>query len=91
VTRDNETYPVQKGESTFIPINAKHRVENPGEGPLQIIEFKMATTSKKTTSKDSKMIMAAAPDVVIRLLCYSETARNNLLADHSVPNGSVIN
>jgi len=38
VTRDNETYPVQKGESTFIPINAKHRVENPGEGPLQIIE-----------------------------------------------------
>ena len=38
VTRENETYLVQKGESTFIPINAKHRLENPGEGLLQIIE-----------------------------------------------------
>ena len=35
---DNETYLVQKGESTFIPINTKHRVENPGEDLLQIIE-----------------------------------------------------
>ena len=38
VTRDNETLLVQKGESTFIPINAKHRLENPESGPLQIIE-----------------------------------------------------
>jgi mannose-1-phosphate guanylyltransferase/mannose-6-phosphate isomerase len=38
VTRENETYLVQKGESTFIPINAKHRLENSGEGSLQIIE-----------------------------------------------------
>jgi mannose-1-phosphate guanylyltransferase/mannose-6-phosphate isomerase len=38
VTRENETFLVQKGESTFIPINAKHRVENPEEGLLQIIE-----------------------------------------------------
>jgi mannose-1-phosphate guanylyltransferase/mannose-6-phosphate isomerase-like protein (cupin superfamily) len=38
VTRENETYLVQKGESTFIPVNAKHRLENPGEGLLQIIE-----------------------------------------------------
>jgi mannose-1-phosphate guanylyltransferase/mannose-6-phosphate isomerase len=39
VTRENETYLVQKGESTFIPINAKHRLENSGEGSLQIIEI----------------------------------------------------
>jgi mannose-1-phosphate guanylyltransferase/mannose-6-phosphate isomerase len=38
VTRENETYLVQKGESTFIPINTKHRLENSGEGSLQIIE-----------------------------------------------------
>jgi len=38
VTREDETYLVQKGESTFIPINAKHRLENPEEGLLQIIE-----------------------------------------------------
>ena len=38
VTRENETYLVQKGESTFIPINTKHRLENTGKIPLQIIE-----------------------------------------------------
>jgi len=38
VTRENETYSVQTNESTFIPINTKHRLENPEETPLQIIE-----------------------------------------------------
>ena len=38
VTRDGETYMVQTNESTYIPINMKHRLENPGEIPLQIIE-----------------------------------------------------
>jgi mannose-1-phosphate guanylyltransferase/mannose-6-phosphate isomerase len=38
VTRDEETYLVYTNESTYIPVNAKHRLENPEEGPLQIIE-----------------------------------------------------
>jgi mannose-1-phosphate guanylyltransferase/mannose-6-phosphate isomerase len=38
VTRENETYLVHTNESTFIPINTKHRLENPEEVPLQIIE-----------------------------------------------------
>ncbi len=38
VTRDDETYVVQTNESTFIPKNIKHRLENPGEVILQIIE-----------------------------------------------------
>ena len=38
VTRDSETYWVHTNESTFIPVNTKHRLENPGEVPLQIIE-----------------------------------------------------
>ena len=38
VTRENETYLVHTNESTYIPINTKHRLENPGEIPLQIIE-----------------------------------------------------
>jgi len=29
---------VHTNESTYIPINVKHRLENPGEIPLQIIE-----------------------------------------------------
>ncbi len=38
VTRDRETYLVHSNESTYIPIQTQHRLENPGEEPLQIIE-----------------------------------------------------
>ncbi len=36
--REDEVFLVEKGQSTFIPVNSKHRLENPGPGPLQIIE-----------------------------------------------------
>ncbi len=38
VTREGETYLAYTNESTYIPVNTKHRLENPGEIPLQIIE-----------------------------------------------------
>jgi len=38
VTKGNETYLVQTNESTFIPLMTKHRLGNPADGPLQIIE-----------------------------------------------------
>jgi mannose-1-phosphate guanylyltransferase/mannose-6-phosphate isomerase len=38
VTREEETYLAYANESTYIPINTKHRLENPEEVPLQIIE-----------------------------------------------------
>jgi mannose-1-phosphate guanylyltransferase / mannose-6-phosphate isomerase len=38
VTREDEVVLIHVNESTFIPINSKHRLENPGEKPLQIIE-----------------------------------------------------
>lgn len=38
VTRDNETFFVESNQSTYIPPNTKHRLENPGPLPLQIIE-----------------------------------------------------
>ena len=38
VTRDNESFFVNPNESTYIPISTKHRLENPGRIPLQIIE-----------------------------------------------------
>ncbi len=43
VTRENETYSVQTNESTFIPINTKHRLENPKDVPLQVIEVQNGT------------------------------------------------
>jgi mannose-1-phosphate guanylyltransferase/mannose-6-phosphate isomerase len=38
VTRENDTYFVHTNESTFIPVNTRHRLENPEDVPLQIIE-----------------------------------------------------
>ena len=38
VTRNGKTFLVQENESTFIPKGARHRLENPGEAPLELIE-----------------------------------------------------
>jgi mannose-1-phosphate guanylyltransferase/mannose-6-phosphate isomerase len=38
VMKENDTYLVHTNESTYIPVNIKHRLENPGEVLLQIIE-----------------------------------------------------
>jgi mannose-1-phosphate guanylyltransferase/mannose-6-phosphate isomerase len=38
VTRGDETILVSENESTFIPIGTRHRLENPGKVPLEIIE-----------------------------------------------------
>ena len=38
VTRDNEVFDLQANQSTYIPIGAKHRLENPGAQMLELIE-----------------------------------------------------
>jgi mannose-1-phosphate guanylyltransferase/mannose-6-phosphate isomerase len=38
VTRDEEIFTLQENESTFIPLGAKHRLENIGPEPLHLIE-----------------------------------------------------
>ncbi|MDH3314544.1 MAG: mannose-1-phosphate guanylyltransferase/mannose-6-phosphate isomerase [Gammaproteobacteria bacterium] len=38
VTRGEEAFLVSENESTYIPIGTRHRLENPGKVPLEIIE-----------------------------------------------------
>ncbi len=38
VTRGDETFLLTENESTYIPLGIKHRLENPGAIPLEIIE-----------------------------------------------------
>ncbi len=38
VTCDDRVFPLNANESTFIPLGAKHRLENPGTEPLHLIE-----------------------------------------------------
>ena len=38
VTCGERVYDLERNESTYIPMNTKHRLENPGTTPLQIIE-----------------------------------------------------
>ena len=38
VTRGEDVFTITENESTFIPLGVKHRLENPGTIPLEIIE-----------------------------------------------------
>ena len=38
VTCEHEVFELSENESTFIPIGAKHRLENIGPKPLEMIE-----------------------------------------------------
>jgi len=41
VTRDDELIEVPTNESVFIPLGARHRIENRGPGDLQVIEVQV--------------------------------------------------
>jgi mannose-1-phosphate guanylyltransferase / mannose-6-phosphate isomerase len=38
VTCDDQVYLLTENQSTYLPVGAKHRLENPGTIPLEIIE-----------------------------------------------------
>jgi mannose-1-phosphate guanylyltransferase/mannose-6-phosphate isomerase len=38
VTRGDEVFDIAANQSTFIPVETRHRLENPGSEPLAIIE-----------------------------------------------------
>jgi mannose-1-phosphate guanylyltransferase/mannose-6-phosphate isomerase len=38
VTRGEEVFLLEENQSTYIPVGVKHRIENPGTVPLEIIE-----------------------------------------------------
>lgn len=38
VTRGEEVFTLPENQSTFIPVGTRHRLENPGPDPLQIVE-----------------------------------------------------
>ena len=38
ITRGEEVFLLEANQSTFIPLGVKHRIENPGPAPLEIIE-----------------------------------------------------
>jgi mannose-1-phosphate guanylyltransferase/mannose-6-phosphate isomerase len=43
VTKDGEVHEVLENESIFIPLGAKHRLENPGAEPLFVVEVQSGT------------------------------------------------
>jgi mannose-1-phosphate guanylyltransferase / mannose-6-phosphate isomerase len=38
ITRGEEVFTLEENQSTFIPVGTKHRIENPGTIPVEIIE-----------------------------------------------------
>jgi mannose-1-phosphate guanylyltransferase/mannose-6-phosphate isomerase len=43
VTKGDETYLVSENESTYIPLGVRHRLQNPGSIPLEMIEVQSGT------------------------------------------------
>ena len=43
VTCDDKEFLLSENESTYIPIGAVHRLENPGKIPLELIEVQSGT------------------------------------------------
>ncbi len=41
VTRGEDVFDLQPNESTYIPVETKHRLENPGEALLEVIEVQV--------------------------------------------------
>lgn len=41
ITRDDEVYELKRNEHTFIPLGARHRIENPGTELLEIVEVQV--------------------------------------------------
>ena len=38
VTCDDRVFTLEENQSTFIPLGSRHRLENPGDTPLELIE-----------------------------------------------------
>ena len=43
VTIDDEITLVSEGQSIYVPLGAKHRMENPGKLPMVLIEVQIGT------------------------------------------------
>ena len=43
VTRGDETFTLSENQTTYIPSGAKHRLENPGKVPLELVEVQLGT------------------------------------------------
>jgi mannose-1-phosphate guanylyltransferase/mannose-6-phosphate isomerase len=43
VTLNNTVTIVKKGESVYIPVGSRHRIENPGDSPLIFIEVQLGS------------------------------------------------
>ena len=48
ITLNNKKKTLKKGKNIFIPVGAKHRIENPGNKPVKIIEAQVGSILKET-------------------------------------------
>ena len=54
VTRDGKEFLLSENESTYIPLGATHRLENPGKLPLELIEVQSGPYLGGKQDKDEK-------------------------------------
>ena len=57
---DGKTSILRKNESTYIPLGTKHRLSNPFETPLILIEVQSGSYLVKMTLSDSRIFMGSS-------------------------------
>jgi mannose-1-phosphate guanylyltransferase/mannose-6-phosphate isomerase len=62
VTCDDKVFILQENESTFIPLGAKHRLENPGKLPLHLIEIQSGSYLGEDDIVRFEDVYGRAPD-----------------------------
>jgi len=53
ITKGDKVITITENESTYIPLGVRHRLENPGKIPLELIEVQSGSYLVKTISNDS--------------------------------------
>jgi mannose-6-phosphate isomerase-like protein (cupin superfamily) len=56
----DETKMIYENESSYIPIGATHRLENPGKIDLELIEVQTGSYLARTISSESKTIIGVS-------------------------------
>jgi len=57
VTKGKDVITLSENESTYIPLGIRHRLENPGRIPLELIEVQSGSYLEKTISSASMTSM----------------------------------
>src|SRR3546814_2501039 len=74
VTRDNAVFELHANQSTYIPLGAKHRLENPGTPMLALIEGKSGAYLGEDRSEEHTSELHSLMHITTAVVCLKNKA-----------------